>query len=371
VPPGDSTIFRRSTRSSATAPRGRYASLWLEQQRPALADGALAWYLVGEKTGDPAATALAERLFLEAWANAPWKRPGQDVDDWSRGATLRMVAYAAYVLWDELDPAVRQQVFQDLYDQAITYAGRLPESGYVGDSKAEENAWHAAFLAAVVNLFPDMQGYDLDWIEAKARCFAYHAITQASDAPYCGLTTQTVWPDWHLENHGQDNPLYSSAVLSLLGEAAFTYRLAGRTIPWEFRHNVQPLFDKYMTYVDLDTYHYLNASPDWSGAHSTAYTSPTTFRYMDVLGIPTGLDWQAYLARRSLFYYDMSSEWIKKDAASIRLREWNQMDRTEDSYKFFLDSVDAGEFYALAILSLDLPPAPEVELIFLPLVVDG
>jgi hypothetical protein len=278
-----------------------------------------------------------------------------------------VAAYAAYTLWPELDQAIRDEVTLDLYAQAQTYADRLPESGYIGDTKAEENAWHAAFLAAVVNLFPDETNDDNEWLEAKARCFAYHAITQATDAPYCGLATQTVWPDWHLENHGQDNPHYSSATLTELGEAAITYRLAGKSIPWEFTHNVRPLFEKYITYVDHNTYHYINAPPDWDGAHNSAFISPMVFRYMDILGIPTGISWQDYLSKRSLFYHNISSSWLKKIPAFIRLREWNQFDKNEDSYKFFLDSVDAGEFYTMAIHSLSIT-SEQNSTIFLPLI---
>jgi hypothetical protein len=230
----------------------------------------------------------------------------------------------------------------------------------VGDTKAEENAWHAAFLAAVVNLFPNAEGHDKEWIEAKARCFAYHAITHPSDGSYCGLDSQTVWDDWHLENHGHENPVYIAGTLHLLGEAAFTYRLAGRPIPWEFTHNVQPLFWKYMTYVDRNIYHYANTPPGWGGAYDSAFISPTMFRYMDLLGVPTGISWQDYMSKRSIFYYDVSSMWLKKTPPYIRIRGWNQSDRNEDSYKFFLDSVTAGELYAMAMYSfLLLSPCEE------------
>ncbi len=370
VPPDDSTIFTGLYSQLGYCPPAADPRTcgWNSNDLRSLMGAVLAWYLYGEKTSDPTAQALAERLFLEGWANAPWKRAGQDVDNWERGAVMRMMAYATYVLWDDLDLAIRQQIFQDLYNQALTYVNRLPESGYIGDSKAEENAWHAAFLAAMANLFPDMEAtYDMDWIDTKARCFAYHAITQASDKQYCGVETQTVWSDWHLENHSQDNPLYASAVISFMGESAFTYQLAGRPVPWEFTHNVAPFFAKYMTYVDLNTYAYKTAPLDWSGAHSTAFTSPTVFRYMDLLGIPTGIDWQDYMAKRSIFYYNMPSSWLKKTPEYIRLQVWNQVDQTEDSYKFFLDTIDAGEFYTSAILGLELQPL-EPKQLFIPIV---
>jgi hypothetical protein len=325
-------------------------------------DSAIAWYLYGDRVGDAGAIALARRVFLEGWSNAPWNRPGEDVDDYARGLCMRSFAHAAYLLWDELDQATRDQVVQDLYDQAQTYESRMPESGYVGDTKAEENAWHASFLAAVANLFPNPPGFDKEWIQSRARCYAYHTITHPSDGPYCGLDSQTVWNDWHLENHGHESPLYAASTLQLLAEAALTYRIAGRPIPWEFTHNVQPLFEEYSTHIDLNTYHYIGAPSDWSGAHSSAFNSPTVLRYMDILGIPTGITWQDYMSRRSIFYYDMASSWLKKPPPHIRVQVWNLSHTNADAYKFLLDSTHTGEFYGMALYSLSLPSICEENL---------
>jgi hypothetical protein len=331
---------------------------------------ALAWQRYGQQTGETAAVALAKRAFLEGWLNAPWKRsadepwracltgqePCQDVDNWSRGAVMRMMVYAAYALWADLDDATQAAVALDLYAQAATYAARQPESGYAGDTKAEENGWHAAFLAAVVNLIPAPPGYDAAALEGRARCFAYHTITVAGDGPYCGVETQTVWDDWHVENHNQPSALYAAGALTFLGEGAISYRLAGRPIPYEFMHNVRPLFEAYQTHVDPDTYDHIGVPPDWAGAHDSAFSSPTVYRFMDLLGIPTGHSWPDYLTKRSLFYHDLASTWSKKAPDEVRVEVWNQIDQTEESYHFFLDSLDAGEFYAFATFSLTLPP---------------
>jgi hypothetical protein len=355
VPPGGVTVF-----SPLYPQLGGGAS---SNDLRSVMDSAIAWYLYGVKSGDTTAKALAKRVFLEGWSNAPWKRPGQDVDDWARGVCMRTVAHAAYILWNELDQTTRDQVVLDLYNQAQTYAvsNRQPASGFENDTKAEENAWHAAFLASVVNLFPNPTGFDKEWIEAKARCFAYHSITVSTDGMYCGLVTQTVHDDYQLDNHGQESPTYSAATLQMLGEAAFDYRQAGRPIPPEFSHNVQPLFNKYMTYVDPNTYHF-NAPSDWDGAVSSAFLAPDVFRFAELLGVSTGVSWQDYLSKRSIFYYDMSSSWLKKTPAYTRIQEWNQSDKTADSYKFLLDSAIAGEHYAMALYSLSVPSICEEDL---------
>jgi hypothetical protein len=219
-------------------------------------DSAIAWYLHGVKTNANEAKVRARRAFDEAWNNAPWKR-GQDVDNWARGAVMFRVVFAAYLLRNEPEVTSRiAEIKTVIKNQAVTYLNRWPESGYSGDTKAEENAWHASFLAAAVNLFPDATGSDRQWIEERARCFAYHSLTL--NESYCGRTTQTVHSDWTLENHGMKNPIYMAGTIQLLAEGALTYQLSGQSIPWEFTHNVQPLYNKYIEFVDTNTYHYKN-----------------------------------------------------------------------------------------------------------------
>ena len=90
-----------------------------------------------------------------------------------------------------------------------------------------------------------------------------------------------------------------------------------------------------------------------------------SYRFMDLLGIPTGQAWPDYLSKRSLFYFDIASMWSKKAPAEIRLQAWNQFDQTEDSYIFFMDTLDAAEFYAFSTLSVDLPPL-SLEQLYIP-----
>jgi hypothetical protein len=328
----------------------------------AVMDSVITWYMYGEKSGDPVARLRARRAFDEAWGAAPWQR-GQDVDDWARGMVMSRVAMAAYVLRAEPEVQSRLSEIKAVIDaQATTYktTNRMPQSGYVGDTKAEENAWHAAFLAAAVNLFPDATGSDRDWLEARSRCFAYHALTYPGDPAACGIQTQTVHSDGTLENGNQRSPTYMAATLQLLAEGAFTYLAAGNSIPVEFTHNVQPLFSKYLTFIDTDTYHFKDTSLQWSGVAATAYLSPGLFRYAEILGLPGIPSWSDFLAKRSLFFHDIASEWISKRPEEIDISSWFRYDQagypSTDSYKFLLDSAIAGEYSGLAVYSLSWAP---------------
>jgi hypothetical protein len=330
-----------------------------------LMNTAVVFYMVGQHTSDAEARALARRVFDGAYANRPWVRPGQGVDAWARGAAMKSFIEAAVLLWPEFDQPLRDQIAQDIYWHAKTYyldgvpfngaVTNLPANGHVGDSRAEDNAWHATFLALTANLIPPPVGYDRGAVEAKARCFAYHSITTSADGPYCGVDTQTVYDDFRIENHNQVNPSYASGVLDIFAQASFSYIRSGRPIPWEFRHNVYPLYQKYLTYVDRDTYQFVGAPPDWDGAHNSAFISPGAIRLIEMLGYDPHISWQDYLGKRSIFFYDISSSWFEKPVSEVRIREWNQIDRNTDSLKFFLDMIDAGEFYANALRGLSIP----------------
>jgi len=124
------------------------------------------------------------------------------------------------------------------------------DSSLGGDSKAEEDAWEAALLAAAANSLPDAD-HAAAW-DAKARELAYDAITVAADPPDAfGVKTTTVRDDFTLPNHGfVPNEYYTAATLNLLRTGALFYFLAARAVPAEFDHHVADLFAAYRAHVD-------------------------------------------------------------------------------------------------------------------------
>ncbi len=121
-----------------------------------------------------------------------------------------------------------------------------------GDSKAEENAWEAVFLAWAACLYPD-HPHAAAWDE-KARLLASLSIVRESDGAFFkGMQVVTVREDFTLENHGlSPNPYYAAATVMLLRMGALAYRMTGRDIPSEFDRNVEGLYRKYRTYCFRD-----------------------------------------------------------------------------------------------------------------------
>jgi hypothetical protein len=121
-----------------------------------------------------------------------------------------------------------------------------------GDTKAEENAWEAAFLAWVACLHPE-HPHAAVWNE-KARLLASLSIVRKSDrAFFKGAPVITVGEDFTLENHGlSPNPYYGGATIILLRMGALAYRMTGRAAPAEFDRNVEGLYRTYLTYCVRD-----------------------------------------------------------------------------------------------------------------------
>jgi len=272
----------------------------------------------------------------------------QEVNPWSVAIPASSLIEVSRLLWDDFDSQTRERVVDIVVSRADSFSSRVPASGYRNDSKAEENAWNAAFLASAAN-FLAYHPHAEDW-EKKARCFAFHTITTSEDERLthpemaCGIDTQTVWDDFSLDNHDQHpNAVYSAAVIWLLAEGAAAYQFNDRPVPEEFKHNVVPLWNKLKTYIDWNTYQYKTGA-DWSGAISAFFSNGPLIDYYFKTAIPelsSEIDLDRLLSRNWLFYYQISSEYT--EPVSI-LDSFDQTNKGSDGYNWFLNSVVAHYF---------------------------
>ncbi|MFN7986806.1 MAG: hypothetical protein U0529_04980 [Thermoanaerobaculia bacterium] len=153
------------------------------------------------------------------------------------------------VLWERVARLAADEADRKLADEPPS----LPyDSSSTGDSKAEENAWEAAFLAWSSGLYPDHPRAPA-W-EEKARLLASLSIVRPSDhAFFKGLQVATVHDDLTLENHGYaPNPYYAVGTLMLLRMGSLAYRMTGRPVPAEFGRNVSALHERYRGYCALE-----------------------------------------------------------------------------------------------------------------------
>jgi hypothetical protein len=220
-------------------------------------------------------------------------------------ATTLELALSSWLIWWDLPSDLQAQVKARVVADANKYTAGYPRSGYIGDSKIEENGLVATFLSIAANMFP-ADANAPQW-EARARCFAFHTIThQPTD--YCGYTTQTVWPDFKVDNHNlSPNPHYADSGLQELAGAALAYRAAGRSLPAEFAHNVAGLWLRQKQDIDWGrTYYYLvnadwgSQGWNWMGGSIAAFLSLEPGTYQNGQPLVSVQDELKFLQRRWL-----------------------------------------------------------------------
>ncbi len=219
--------------------------------------------------------------------------------------TTYELALSAWIVWWDLPPELRAAVKARVVAGAERYVDRPPHSGYLGDTKAEENVWTAKFLALAANMFlaePRAPAW-----EAAARCFAFHSITPQPTS-FCGYTTQTVHPDFTLDNHFlSPNPIYADSVLAELGGGARMYRAAGRPAPVEFVHNAANLWNRNKQDIDWGRTYYYRVNSDlgsqgwhWTGGTIAAFLQLESASYVNGVPLVSAAEELEFLQRRWL-----------------------------------------------------------------------
>ncbi len=248
-----------------------------------LAGTAMAFALDARTNGLPQAAVSRQRaiqVISDTLAYGQWQYDDIQTTGlfYCNSLTTYELALSAWIIWWDLPPHLQTALKARVTQDADRYAVQPPHDGYANDSKAEENAWTGKFLALAANMFPAEAHAPL-W-ESAARCFAHHAITN-QPTNYCGYTTQTVHPDFTLDNHNlSPNPLYADAVLQELSGGALTYRAAGRPTPMEFGHNVVNLWNRNKQDIDWGRTYYYSVNNDansqgwhWMGGSIAAFLS--------------------------------------------------------------------------------------------------
>lgn len=169
--------------------------------------------------------------------NNYWGSTGKDDYTWESSLWAMSVAYSAYFQWDKLSDAQRGYIYALLKAECNYELERSIPTGYVADSKAEENGWEADVLAAALGLFPDDE-LAPQWF-ARLREFAINSYSHYADATdytiidpgYDSITVadlyrgQNLYDDYTLQNHNLFHTSYQNVVMQELGEAALALKM--------------------------------------------------------------------------------------------------------------------------------------------------
>jgi len=191
---------------------------------------------------DKALVLGARDRFSEA---APYLDKVANDSSWQRNSASPITGYglglAAWISWDSLTSTLKDQVKQVILSEANYWVAKNPASGYISDTRAESNAWTAGFLALASQMFLS-EANAPQW-EAKAKLFAYHTFTNQKTT-YGGVTTQTLYSNYHLENHDYDeHQNYVLTSIEGLFKGVLVYQKTGKEVPSEFNHNVLPVWN--------------------------------------------------------------------------------------------------------------------------------
>lgn len=229
--------------------------------------------------------------------------------------TAYNIGLASWLIWDEMGVFLRASVKDILVKESDYMLLRIPASGFINDTKADENAVVPPLLLLTTLLFPDETNAK-KW-EEQGRCYAYHTITISKDAAYCGQKTITAYDDFIMDNHNiNPHPLYMAAPLVLFADAALVYLASGKGVPDELKHNVIPLWEKIKEFLTDDFKWTTHNS--WHPTGLTREVSAATYMAV-VIGVDKGFE-------RRLIDYKVSKQggFVEKEVGGVeKLSEYN------------------------------------------------
>jgi len=181
---------------------------------------------------------------------------------WESSLWTESIAFAAYFLGKDLTAADWMYIKKVLEAEADYDLDRKVPTGYIGDTKAEENGWETNVLAAACSLMPDHPHARL-WYD-KMREFAFHCLTVAADSkdttPVDGIPAykwyhgQNLYDDYTLQNHNFFHTNYQSVIIQELAESILILRMMGKdhfpvsqTLLW----HQKDMFDNVIKYFAL------------------------------------------------------------------------------------------------------------------------
>ena len=155
---------------------------------------------------------------------------------------------AALLVWDDLPPALRDDLKRVVFAEADRIAAKPPKDYQPGDTGAEENAWdtHAPAVALAMDPY---HAHAERWLEAL-RKYAVNTYSvpadRTSDAKVgqhrvrALVTTSNLFDDFTLENHRFFHPDYVQVSGQLLGEAWLYLQLGDRIHGTSLAKEFQP-----------------------------------------------------------------------------------------------------------------------------------
>ncbi|MFA6873205.1 MAG: discoidin domain-containing protein, partial [Bacteroidaceae bacterium] len=186
---------------------------------------------------------------------------------WESSMWAESVAYATWLLGDELNATQKAYAKAMIMDEANYEVSRDIPSGYTDDTKAEENGWDTNILACAAAMYPDEPNADA-WYN-KMRQFAMNSYSVNQDKYDYSLADgkrvrdwyigTNLWDDYTLQNHAFFHTSYQNIAIQELSESFMALKAMqeGSTAKRKFplsetlKHNVKPMWNNVLKKLAL------------------------------------------------------------------------------------------------------------------------
>jgi hypothetical protein len=158
---------------------------------------------------------------------------------WQSAMWTATLGFGAWLIWDDLDPELRQGVERVVASEADRFLGIKPPTGRWSDTKAEETGWNMVCLALAPSMFP-AHAHAVAWRD-KAIEYMINTLSVPQDAQdqrvvdgrpvsqwFAGANLH---PDFTLENHGIFHPSYVGCSSYFMTQAAMYGTYGRQSIP--------------------------------------------------------------------------------------------------------------------------------------------
>lgn len=176
-------------------------------------------------------------------------------ESWQSGMWAGTLAFGAWLIWDQLDPALRQGIQRVIAWEDDILTRREPPTGLWLDTKAEENGWEVPCLVLGELMFP-AHPHAAAWHDTALKYMMNTLCTAADlqDTNWVDGRAVNQWvrganlqPDFTLENHNIFHPAYVACSCYFLTQAAMYYTYAGRPIPEAACHHLMDTWRMFQT----------------------------------------------------------------------------------------------------------------------------
>ena len=176
---------------------------------------------------------------------------------WQSALWIGSMGLACVLMESDLPTATVAACRRAVADEATFRAGIPPESGFHGDTKAEENGWDSNVLALAAAWQPSHTNAGLWLTAAKKYLVNTSTVANTNGDPLAAwINTVTLYPSFAVENHGFYHPAYQTDSGNTVGDSLLMARVANPAIAAQLQpfaeHNVLNVW-RHLSHVLLDS----------------------------------------------------------------------------------------------------------------------